>query len=206
MDVQTPGDSEHRVTRPTGFVIPGSRMTAPDALPPLEDYSIPQRPPAAAVPRWVRVLLYLSCWLPVLVDLGWLVPRFAPLFTRLEEKGELDPITQVPFALARFNRECWFLPLLSLVLVLVLVDEAVISVLRRRRLLSLCWTVFFALLGLVAQGLIIRGMQGPVYRQPGSSDRLPLLGVSQICFAEAKRNPTPDTAAEKLESHKARWN
>ena len=92
--------------------------------------------PAAAragPPWWARVLVYGLIWLPVLVMVLVFAHRFEPIFTKLEEKGELPWLTQWLMAFDRVNAASFYLPALLLALAVLVVDQAVVRSSAERR-------------------------------------------------------------------------
>ncbi|MBI1915798.1 MAG: hypothetical protein HYS12_13845 [Planctomycetes bacterium] len=118
-------------------------------------------------PRWwVRLVLYGFTWLPAFVVIVVHAPRFAPIFAKLQARGELPALTSWFMVFVRFNASCLSLPTLLIVLALLTVDELAVSVLRRQRrgkLWSWLWVTGFALAGIGAQMLVAYALVLPVF-------------------------------------------
>ena len=120
-----------------------------------------------APPWWARLVIYGSLWLPVLAMLLVCARRFKPLFMKLEEYGELPQLTHWLMTYERLNAVCFYLPTLSLVIVLLAVDALVVRHLRRMggtRIFYWLWVAAVALAAIPAALLVQFGLLSPVFR------------------------------------------
>jgi hypothetical protein len=116
---------------------------------------------------WVRAIVYGVTWLPVFVNALATVPQFEPVFTKLEEKGELPELTGWLMAFSRMDAVGLHLPVLAVVLALAVIDQAAVSLLRqqtRGSLWSWLWVVAAGLAGVVAQIVIVAALLLPVFK------------------------------------------
>jgi type II secretory pathway component PulF len=111
-------------------------------------------------------------WLPVFVTLLVIVPRFEPIFKKLEEKGELPQMTHWLMAFDRLNAASFYLPALLLALAVLAVDEAVVRILRRKargNLWSWLWVAAVALAAIPAIHLVVSGVLLPVFKMSSTA-------------------------------------
>jgi type II secretory pathway component PulF len=107
-----------------------------------------------------------GAWLPFFVLMIFVVPRFEPIFAKLEEKGELPSSSLWLMKLERVNEAVFPLPVLVFLTVLVLSDLGVVRAIgHRKHGMLLYWTWFAAviLLGLFACLLCAGALLLPVY-------------------------------------------
>jgi type II secretory pathway component PulF len=118
-------------------------------------------------PRWARLLVYGFTWLPVFAMVIGFVPRFDPVFQKLNEKGELPQLTGWLLAITHLDAACFHLPVVLVAVALLAVDEAVVRLLRRREdgnTWSWRWVVWVGLAGIVAVFIIVLGLLLPVFK------------------------------------------
>jgi hypothetical protein len=123
--------------------------------------------PLGGPPRWARAVVYSLTWLPALLQVIDLVPRFNPVFQRLTEKGELPQLTGWLVAFVQLDTACFHLPVVLVAIALLAIDEAAVSLLRRRErgnLWSWLWVVAAGLAGFVAQFAIVVGLLLAVFK------------------------------------------
>jgi hypothetical protein len=121
----------------------------------------------ASPPWWARCVVYGILWLPVLVMMLVFVPRFEPIFMKLEECGELSWPTQWLMTFDRLNAACFYLPALLLAIALLAVDAVVVRHLRRKvrgSLWSWLWVAALALAAIPAMLLVLTGLLLPVFK------------------------------------------
>jgi len=109
-----------------------------------------RRAARAGPPWWARGLVYGCVWLPVVVILLVTVPRFEPIFKKLEEKGELPQMTHWLMAFVRLNAASFYLPALLLALAVLAVGEAGVRILRRKAMGTLWSWLWLAAVALAA--------------------------------------------------------
>jgi type II secretory pathway component PulF len=103
----------------------------------------------------------------VFVILLVIVPRFEPIFKRLEEKGELPHMTHWLVAFDRLNAASYYLSAFPLALALLAVDEVVVRILRRKawgNLWSWLWVAAVALAAMPAILLVVSGLLLPMFK------------------------------------------
>jgi len=111
-----------------------------------------QRQVSGGPPWWARAIIY-GPWLLFLMALLFIVPRFRPSFARLDEQGQLPGLTKLFFAFEWLNASCFYLPAFAVIIAFVLIDEGVVTLLRRRvrgTLWSWLWVAAVALAAMPA--------------------------------------------------------
>jgi hypothetical protein len=88
----------------------------------------PVRPTRSAI---ARAALLAAAWVPALTALVWFLPKFRPIFSRLDEKGELPVLTHYIMAASELIRSPWGLPAIVALAILILTDICVERGLRR---------------------------------------------------------------------------
>jgi hypothetical protein len=112
-------------------------------------------------------MVYGLTWLPALVLVFFFVPKYEPIFARLQSKGELPQLTVWLRAFVWFNQECYSLPALLLLIAFLAIDESVILLLRNRRsglLLSWIWIAALVLAGLMSAVIVITAILLPIFQ------------------------------------------
>jgi hypothetical protein len=67
----------------------------------------PAQPQASGgPPRWARAIIYAP-WLLFLMALLFIIPRFRPIFAKLDEQGQLPGLTKLFFAFEWLNASCF---------------------------------------------------------------------------------------------------
>ena len=116
--------------------------------------------------RWVRAIVFGITWVPAFFVLVSRVPKFGPVFARLEDQQELPALTSWLMALARLNDSWFYLPTILLIVALVAVDRLMVRKLGSnedaKRLLWL-WLTLIGLGGLIAQILEALALVLPVF-------------------------------------------
>ena len=95
------------------------------------------------------------------------VPRFAPIFAKLEEKVELPTLSRWLLWLTRLNEATFGMPMLAFIVLLILADLGMTqATLRRKRGTALNRAWFVAILLSAAFGylLLIIALLQPVFR------------------------------------------
>jgi hypothetical protein len=99
------------------------------------------------LPAVVRAAILGSAWLPFFGLVTFQVPRWEPIFKKLEEKTELPLLTSLSVLISHWNRITFGLPLLAFLALVILSDLGVArAVGRLRRGGSLYWTWFVAVI------------------------------------------------------------
>jgi type II secretory pathway component PulF len=83
-----------------------------------------------------RAVVYAFAWLPQLICLCFYIPRFARIFQKLEDKGELVPLTRSVIAFSRFNEATFYLPGIFALVLMFAAGEFIIA---RTRLSPRAW-------------------------------------------------------------------
>jgi hypothetical protein len=94
-------------------------------------------------------------------------PRYEQIFKKLEEKGELSQLTHWLMAFDRLNAASFYLAALLLALAVLVVDEAVVRILRRKargNLWPWLWVAAVALAAIPAVVLVVSGLLLPVFK------------------------------------------
>jgi type II secretory pathway component PulF len=120
-----------------------------------------------ALPAVARAVLLCGAWLPFVGLLLLLLPRYDPIFARLEEKGELPALTGWLYALGQLNAATFGLPIVGLFVLLVLADLAVARLgrdSRRGRRIYWVWFALMLLLAGLACVLFFVGVLAPVFK------------------------------------------
>jgi hypothetical protein len=119
-------------------------------------------------PRVLRLPIYLFAWLPVLAGTILFVPRFQPVWSKLEDKGERLPLaSNLLVSFSRYDQASYhFLSLLVLVGLLSL-DEGMLQLLRLFRRGSAWVWVWFAFVlfgGLYTFSMILYALVLPIIK------------------------------------------
>jgi type II secretory pathway component PulF len=96
-----------------------------------------------------------------------IVPRFEPIFKKLEEKGELPQMTHWLMAFVRLNAASFYLPALLFALAVLAIEEAGVRILRRKamgNLWSWLWVAAVALAAIPVIRLVVIGLLLPVFK------------------------------------------
>ena len=120
-------------------------------------------------PRWARALIYGVTWLPAIVLMVRVIPRFVPIFQKLDELGELPQPTKWLTAWVHVDTDCYHVPVVFLALALLAIDEWAVGLLRRKpngNLRSWLWVTVVGLAGIVAEFVIVVGLLAPVFTLP----------------------------------------
>src|SRR4051812_28552807 len=118
-------------------------------------------------PLWGRALAYAFAWLAPLVVMARFGPRYAFLFQKLDEKGELPAIVHWALAVVRFNQAYYWLPAVLALVAAVAAVEALRASLSRARLEregELAWRGGGVCVGLLAWVLALSAPMLPVKR------------------------------------------
>lgn len=119
------------------------------------------------LPAWARAAVYGVAWLPAFVLVMFYVPDFEPIFSKLEEKGDLPALTRGVVWFGHLSQASFGLPALLWFALLVLADIGVGRTLGRLgRLGALYWSWFAAVivLGLLVALLIVVATLLPAFR------------------------------------------
>lgn len=126
-----------------------------------------------AMPAFARGVLLGGAWLPSFALVIFYLPRFAPIFAKLAEKGELPTLTIWCLTLARMNAAAFGLPMLTFLALIIFVDLGIAwATASRKRGTLLYWSWFAAVIlaASVACLLIVIAMLAPVYRMSSTID------------------------------------
>jgi len=118
--------------------------------------SLPNGPwwASQAVPTcYVRAWLYAIVWLPPLIFLSYVVPRFDPILEKLDELRGLPQLVSWVWAFARVNEAYFCLPAVLHVMMLIAITELIMVVARQSRL---GWATVVACTGLLAWFMVIK--------------------------------------------------
>lgn len=119
--------------------------------------------PGPALPTWARAAILLTAWVPF----TWLVlvsvPRFDPVFARLEGKVGLPDLTRACLWFGRLNAGSFGLPVLGGIAVVLGLDWLAGRRAGRARGYWI-WFVAAAGLGAVATLAVVAGLVLPVFR------------------------------------------
>jgi hypothetical protein len=112
-------------------------------------------------------LAYAFAWLTPLGVLAWSGPRYAFLFQKLDERGELPDVVHWALAFVRFNQAYYWLPAAFALVAAVAAAEALRGGLRRarrERLGELAWRAGVVCVGLLAWVLVLSAPMLPVMK------------------------------------------
>jgi hypothetical protein len=124
-------------------------------------------------PLWARAVIYGFTWLPVIVIVIGIVPRFESVFQKIQEKGELPRLTHWLMALVQMDAACLHLPIVLGAVALLIIDEAAVRVFRQRAtgtIWAWLWLLGAFLAGLAALFVIGVGLLLPVYKLGSAID------------------------------------
>jgi len=119
------------------------------------------------LPAFARAVLLGGAWFPFFALVVVYVPRFAPIFARLEQHQELPTLSLWLLGLWRLSAATFGLPILVFATVLVLSDLGFVRAtghLERGIVLYWTWFVAVVLLALFACLLCVVAVLLPVYR------------------------------------------
>jgi type II secretory pathway component PulF len=99
-----------------------------------------------------RAAIYGIAWLPFLVLVAIVVPKFEDSFGRLRERAELPALTEWLLLFVRLNQGLLFLPCVLVLLAILVADVGFAGLMRRSHRQSLYWVWFAAVvvLGIAA--------------------------------------------------------
>jgi hypothetical protein len=123
-------------------------------------------PEGKGLPLAVRLLIYAALGVPSLVILLWVYPQFTPIFSRLEQKGELPLVPSWIMAFLRFNALGYYAPMFVIVVALLDLDVGLVVLFRNKqrwtfvpRIWFWAMVVFLVLLPVV----LVYGLLAPVF-------------------------------------------
>jgi hypothetical protein len=120
---------------------------------------------------WERAGIYGYSWLPAFGVL-LLAERFVPILSKLQQKGDLPPLTDWLTTFLLVNISCYHLPAIIGVLAVIEVSEVAVFLLRHRHrggLWSYCCVWAVALLGFATMVLIFDAATSfSICRYPGA--------------------------------------
>jgi hypothetical protein len=116
--------------------------------------------------RWVRFCVYAIVWLPPLGIMTWFIPQWGPLFQKLEEKGELPQFTAWTWGFVKLNQECFYLPTLLGLAMLIAFSELIIANARRLWVGRLSWVTALVSTSMVAWFLIFKTLTINISSRP----------------------------------------
>ena len=123
------------------------------------------------LPFLARVVVYAVAWLPSVVLLVCVTPKFESLFENLQARGELPALTECVLWFAWLNGTFLLVPY-ALAIVLLLACDLRMAGLYRRSLKgrSLYWVWFSAVIaaGILAAGCVVSALMLPVLKMSQS--------------------------------------
>jgi len=116
------------------------------------------------LPAWARAAVYGVAWLPSFALLLFYLPRFEPIFMRLEQQGELPALSAGVLRFAHLSQAWYGLPALVCFTLIVVADIRVGRTLGRLRALYWAWFAAVIALGLLTALLIVLAMLLPAFK------------------------------------------
>lgn len=118
------------------------------------------------LPFVVRLVVFGVAWLPALVLLVFITPRFESLFANLQARAELPAMTEWVLWFATMNRAFVLAPCVVFVGLLLACDVYVAGLYRRPtgRLLYWVWFTTVVTAGIMAAGIIVAAVMIPVLK------------------------------------------
>jgi hypothetical protein len=127
----------------------------------------PRADPRRTVTHWRRAWVYALAWLPPLGVICYFLPRYAVLYAKLDEQGELPGHVHWVLAFVRLNQAYFYLPAALAFLTAVAVAEVILSARPRaqcERTGVLAWRLGVVCVVLLAWLLALAPPMLPVYR------------------------------------------
>jgi type II secretory pathway component PulF len=113
--------------------------------------------------HWGRCCVYVVAWLPPFGFLLCCIPRFGPVFQRLDEKGELPELTRWVWAFIRLNQDYYYLPAMLTLVTLFAIGELLIVGARNTWLRRITWGTVVASVGILAWFINAKTLMLPAF-------------------------------------------
>lgn len=118
--------------------------------------------------RTCRAWIYAIGWLPPAIYIFYMLPHFDPILEKLDEAGELSPLTNWVWTCSRVNQGFFYLPAVVGLVMLIALAEFILVVTRSSQLGRVVWTTVVLGTGFVAVAILVKASMLPVFVNPGS--------------------------------------